>query len=75
MDRDRIPAIVRLLRPWPVAGKRDGLRDPGELLASEESIDACGEHQPVARLDPVGPVPVRGVTEPIWIVRVASNEA
>ena len=57
-----------------IAARIAALAGPGELLASEAAVAACGEHRPAARLDPVGPAPVKGVTEPIWLVRVSAAD-
>jgi class 3 adenylate cyclase len=43
---------------------------PGELLVSDVALDACGD-LPGVHAEPVGPVRVRGVREPIWLHRVA----
>jgi len=56
-----------------VAARIAALAGPGELLASEVAVDACGERRPAARLDPVGPAPVKGVSEPVWLVRVSPD--
>lgn len=57
-----------------IASRITDLAGPGELLASEAAVDGCGAHPPTARLDPVGPAPVKGVTEPIWLVRVSAAD-
>ena len=57
-----------------IAARIADLAGPGELLASEAAVAACEEHRLVARLDPVGPAPVKGVTEPIWLVRVSAAD-
>ncbi len=56
-----------------VAARITALAGPGELLASEVAVDACGDWPPAARLDPVGPVPVKGVSTPVWLVRVSPD--
>ncbi len=65
--RDLIGATVN------VAARIAGLAGPGELLASEAAVDACGGRLPAARLDPVGPAPVKGVSTPVWLVRVSPD--
>jgi adenylate cyclase len=45
------------------------LAGPGEVLCSEETLAALGDHDPFA-FEPLGPVFVRGITEPVGIVRV-----
>ena len=49
-------------RPVPETG-------PGELLVSEDALQACADRRPEVRLQPVGPASVRGVQEPIWLHR------
>jgi adenylate cyclase len=56
-----------------VAARIAALAGPGELLASEVAVDACGDRLPAARLDPVGPAPVKGVSTPVWLVRVCPD--
>ena len=56
-----------------IAARIAELAGPGELLASEVALDACGEWTPPGRLEPVGPAPVKGVAEPIWLVRVSAG--
>jgi class 3 adenylate cyclase len=48
------------------------LAGPGEVLCSEETIDAMGDHGGFA-FEPLGPVFVRGISEPVGIVRVMSS--
>jgi class 3 adenylate cyclase len=55
-----------------IAARIADLAGPGELLASEAAVTGCGEQRPSARLDPVGPAQVKGVTEAIWLVRVST---
>jgi adenylate cyclase len=47
------------------------LAGPGELLCSESTIDAAGTINGVV-LEPLGPVFVRGIAEPVPIVRIAA---
>ncbi len=56
-----------------VAARIVALAGPGELLASEVVVDGCGDRRPAARFDPVGPVPVKGVSTPVWLVRVSPD--
>ncbi len=53
-----------------VAARIVDLAGPGELLLSEAAVSACG---PVAgaAFEPVGPVRVKGVREPLWLSRLA----
>ena len=57
-----------------IAARIADLAGPGELLASEAAVDACGEQRPAAHMESVGPAPVKGVTEPVWLVRVSAAE-
>mgnify|MGYP001827314708 CR=1 FL=1 len=56
-----------------IAARVADLAGPGELLVSEATVDACRE-RPATRLEPVGPAFVKGVADPIWLVRVSSND-
>ena len=47
------------------------LAGPGEVLCSESTIDAAGMTEGLA-LEPLGPVFVRGIAEPVPIVRIAT---
>jgi adenylate cyclase len=47
------------------------LAGPGEVLCSEETVVAIEDHVGVA-FEPLGPVFVRGISEPVGIVRVMS---
>ena len=53
-----------------VAARIADLAGPGELLASEVVVAACGERPPPLVLDAVGPATVKGVDDPVWLVRV-----
>ena len=55
-----------------VAARVADVAGPGELLVSDAALTACGP-LPGVRADPVGPVRVRGVREPIWLHRVVSD--
>jgi len=48
------------------------LAGPGEVLCSELTADAVGDHSRVG-FEPLGPVFVRGITEPVPIVRALST--
>jgi adenylate cyclase len=54
-----------------VAARVADVAGPGELLVSDAALGACAE-LPGVRAEPVGPVRVRGVREPIWLHRVAT---
>ncbi len=54
-----------------VAARISALAGPGELLVSEDLITACGATPLAQRLRPVGPVLVKGVTQPVWLHRFA----
>ena len=47
------------------------LAGPGEVLCSESTLDAAGVIDGVV-LEPLGPVFVRGIAEPVPIVRIAA---
>jgi adenylate cyclase len=49
------------------------LAGPGELLCSEHAMHAAGEVHGIT-FEPLGPVFVRGIAEPIPIVRVVPSE-
>lgn len=55
-----------------VAARISALAGPGELLVSDDVVIAADPVPDGIRLDPVGPVPVRGVERPVWLHR-ASN--
>jgi adenylate cyclase len=50
------------------------LAGPGEVLCSEVTADVIGE-RPGVGFEPLGPVFVRGITEPVPIVRVLDSGA
>jgi adenylate cyclase len=54
-----------------LAARIMGLAGPGEVLCSEATAAAAGEIPGVV-FEPLGPVFVRGVSEPVPIVRVAA---
>jgi len=55
-----------------IAARVSALAGPGELLVSEEVIDACDGSAPGVEIRPVGPTSVRGVGDPIWLNRVVA---
>ncbi len=54
-----------------VAARISALAGPGELLVSDEVVLAAHGIPDAIRLEPVGPVPVRGVERPVWLHRVS----
>ena len=54
-----------------VASRVSALAGPGELLISENLVDACGAALDKVSLRPVGPTSVKGVSTPIWLYRLA----
>ncbi len=48
------------------------LAGPGEVLCSEATADAIGAREGIG-FEPLGPVFVRGIAEPVPIVRVLSD--
>ncbi len=56
-----------------IAARVSDLAGPGELLVSEAVLDYCRESASGVELEPVGPVTVKGVSEPIWLQRVACH--
>lgn len=52
-----------------VAARVSALAGPGELLISDEVVAACGTLD--VSLQPVGPVAVRGVQDPVWLQRLS----
>ena len=55
-----------------VAARISALAGPGELLVSQELLDACGSHAG-SSLRPVGPVLVKGLLHPVWLHRFATS--
>jgi len=51
-----------------IAARISDLAGPGELLVSDRTLETCGD----VLLDcvPIGPVQVKGVSEPVWLQRV-----
>lgn len=56
-----------------VAARISALAGPGELLVSDEVVIAADHVPDAISLEPVGPVPVRGVERPIWLHRVSGG--
>jgi class 3 adenylate cyclase len=54
-----------------IASRIADLAGPGELLVSEQVVDAVGGQPPSAAFRPVGPTRVKGVTTPVWLYRLA----
>lgn len=57
-----------------IAARIAALAGPGELLVSDIVIDACDGPMPSLQLNPVGPVVVKGVKEPVWLQRAVGLE-
>lgn len=53
-----------------IAARISDLAGPSELLVSDEVLAACGDAE-LGEVEAIGPVPVRGVSEPIWLHRIA----
>lgn len=56
-----------------IAARVSALAGPGELLVSEDVLDACLDLDASLVLEAVGPVSVRGVADPIWLKRLGSS--
>lgn len=54
-----------------IASRIAALAGPDELLISQAAADECHLRRDVL-LEPVGPVPVKGVHKPVWIARVST---
>lgn len=52
-----------------IAARISDLAGPSELLVSDEVLAACGSAE-LGRVEAIGPVPVRGVSEPVWLHRI-----
>ncbi len=55
-----------------VAARISDLAGPGELLVSDEAIDAAAHEPPGCAYEPIGPVSVKGVHHPIWLRRLVT---
>lgn len=47
-----------------------GLAGPGEILVSDDVAEACQDVADRPSLQPVGPIRVKGLRDPIWLHRV-----
>jgi len=56
-----------------LASRISALAGPGELLVSDDVVIAADGPPDGIRLQPVGPVPVRGVEDPVWLHRASST--
>jgi class 3 adenylate cyclase len=56
-----------------IAARVADLAGPSELLVSEATVDACPV-RPATPLESVGPALVKGVADPIWLVRASTND-
>ena len=56
-----------------VAARISALAGPGELLVSDDVVLAADRIADGIQLEPVGPVPVRGVERPIWLYRASGG--
>jgi adenylate cyclase len=54
-----------------IASRIAALAGPDELLISQAAADEC-DLPPDVMLEPVGPVPVKGVQTPVWLARVST---
>lgn len=52
-----------------IAARVCDLAGPNEVLVSDTTIDACSS-VPDVRLEPVGPVAMKGVAQPVWLRRI-----
>ncbi len=55
-----------------VAARIAALAGPGELLVSEAVVEGFGPRSGAA-LEPVDPVQVKGVRDPVWLARVGAT--
>jgi adenylate cyclase len=84
---DDVPLWVRMGMHWGTPRRRGDdivghdvnlaariveLAGPGELLCSESTVDAAGSVEGVV-FEPLGPVYVRGIADPVPIVRAVSD--
>ena len=53
-----------------IAARVSDLAGPGELLVSDTVVRACGAGDTARHLQPVGPVMVKGVHDPVWLHRL-----
>jgi class 3 adenylate cyclase len=45
---------------------------PGEVLVSESFVDAVNGRT-TATFDPIGPARIKGVSDPVWLYRLATT--
>ena len=55
-----------------IAARISSLAGPGELLVSEDVLLSC-DHDDCEPLQPVGPVLVKGLQDPIWLHRLSTR--
>ena len=53
-----------------VAARISALAGPGELLLSESVLAACADASELPAVVAMGPAPVKGVKQPVWLHRV-----
>lgn len=53
-----------------IAARVSALAGPGELLVSDEVMGACADDRGDVPASPIGPVSVKGVSEPVWLQRI-----
>ena len=53
-----------------IAARVADLAGPSELLVSEDVLAACGSDAAGVARSPIGPVTVKGVSEPVWLQRI-----
>lgn len=53
-----------------IASRVADLAGPNELLVSEDVLAACGPDTGGVARSPIGPVTVKGVSEPVWLQRI-----
>ena len=54
-----------------IASRIADLAGPGELLVSDQVLDGMTPASPAMTFSPVGPTRVKGVSDPIWLHRLA----
>lgn len=57
-----------------IAARISDLAGPSELLVSDEVLVACGNAE-LGRVEAIGPVAVRGVSDPVWLHRIDLRSA
>lgn len=56
-----------------VAARIVDLAGPGEVLASQETVEAAGDELGGIEVVEVGPVVVKGIPDPVWICRLEAG--